>query len=184
MPEFHLLSSGSTKSTSFSAGNEVFPRREIPWLNQYHDGWRGSTGGTPEGFYFRADGGQMFLGLTPPPRITSSQTGKVIFPYIAKPSSMSSDTDVPFTLGSTYRTDLEPYHQASVHYAAYQLEKLRRDMEASQAQLQQFLGFVERYKRNTEPMGPQQVRLGRNYFQDARRRSGRELDPSIIRSFT
>lgn len=172
--EYHLISSGSTKSTSFIAGDDL-PRREIPWLNQYEPGWRGSTGGTPAAYYERADGGQRFLGFSPPPRIGSSEVGKVLLPYVAKPSSMTSDTDVPFTFGSTVREDLEPYHQALVHYAAHELEKLRVDHQASQNQLQIFMGYVQRFTQRQKPHGIQTVRLGRNYFQDARRR-GRDDD--------
>lgn len=177
MPEYHLISSGSSASTQFQAG-DLLLRREIPWLNQYSPSWRSSTGATPEAHYYRADGGRYFVGLTPPPRIGSSQVGKIVFPYLAKPSSMTETTNVPFTFsdtnGSTTREDLEPYHAALVHYAAHQLEKLRRDFEASDRQLQMFLGFVERYKRNSEPVGGMQIRQARNYFSEVRRRRGDE----------
>lgn len=175
-PEYHLISSGSSASTSFS----VLQRREIPWLNQYNPGWRGSTGSTPEHYYDRPDGGRRFFGLEPPPRVGSSEVGKVIFPYLAKPSSMTADTNVPFTFsdtnGSTTREDLEPYHQAAVHYAAYELEKLRRDYEASKMQLELFLGYVQRFKNQQEPQGGMQVRLARNYFNEMRSRRSAEDD--------
>ena len=169
-PEFYRVSSGSTNSTSF----HVLERREIPWLNQYQAGWRGSTGGDPESYYDRPDGGRRLLGLSPPPRLGSSETGKVIFPYLARPSSMTADTNVPFsfadTNGSTTREDLEPYHMALVHYGAHELEKLRRDYEASKVQLEQFLGYVARYQQQREPTGGMQVRQARNYFSEQRAR--------------
>ena len=168
-PEYHLISSGSSASTTFIAGDD-FPRREIPWLNQNDPGWRSSTGGTPDGYYERFDGGQRLFGLVTPPRITSSQSGKIILPYVAKPSSLTASTDIPFTFGSTTRDDLEPYHQALVHYAAYELEKLRLNTEGSQSQLQQFTGYLERFFRSMQPKGEQQVRLGRNYFAEVRGR--------------
>ena len=179
LPEYQLLSSGSSKSTTFIAGPDLLPRREVQWLNQYDPGWRGSTGGTPTAYYERMDGGQRLFGLTPPPLITSSESGKVLLPYYAKPSSMTADTHVPFTFVNTTavtttREDLEPYHQALVHYAAYQLEKLRRDWEASERQLQLFLGYVTRYKVQSEPVGGQQVRFGRNYFTEVRQQRGRD----------
>ena len=176
-PEYHH--SDSNDNVTYAAGPDLFPRREIGWLNQYEPGWRDSTAGTPRAYYERADGGQRFFGLVPPPEITSSETGKIILPYLAKPAAMTSDTDVPFTFGSTVRTDLEPYHQAAVHYAAHELEKLRLNEQASQAQLQQFLGYVERYHRLSQPKGGYQVRLGRNYFGEARRRGDLDVEQPV-----
>lgn len=175
--EYHLISSGSTKSTRFVAG-DLLPRREIQWLNQYDLGWRGSTGADPYAYYERFDGGQRLLGLVPPPRIGSSETGKVILPYVAKPSSMTADTSVPFTFGSTVREDLEPYHQALVHYAAHELEKLRLDHEASQSQLQIFLGYVQRFFQAMRPHGPMTVRVARNYFSDMRAKRDDDWRPT------
>ena len=40
-----------------------------------------------------------------------------------------------------------PFH-GFVHYAAHQLEKLRRDEQASDRQLQKFLGYVQQYRFN------------------------------------
>ena len=181
--EYHLISSGSTASTTFQAGDDL-PRREIPWLNQYEPGWRGTTSGTPAAYYERMDGGRRLLGLVPPPDIGSSETGKVILPYVAKPSSMTSDTNVPFTFTNTTavtttRDDLEVYHQALVHYAAHDLEKLRLNTEASQAQLQVFLGYVQRFLQGLRPHGLQTVRTARNYFQSARQQRRDEDDPRI-----
>lgn len=173
MPEFHLVSSGSTKTTRYTAGDD-FPRRDVPWLNQYDPGWRISTGGTPIAHYERIDGGRRYFGLTPPPQIGSSEVGKVLLPYIAKPLTLTSDTNVPFTFtdtnGATTRDDLEPYHQALVHYAASDLEKLRVNTEASQAQLQIFMGYVQRFLESMKPPGPQYVRLARSHFNQVRSR--------------
>ena len=170
-PEYWLITSGgaSSNSTRFIAG-DLLPRREIQWLNQYDLGWRASTGADPYAYYERMDGGQRFFGLTPPPRIGSSETGRIILPYVAKPSSMTVSTDVPFTFGSTTRNDLEPYHQALVHYAASELEKLRLNAEGVQVQMQLFLGYVERFFRLMAPKGGQQIRLWRNYFTEVRSR--------------
>ena len=166
--EVHLISSGSSASTRFIAGPDL-PRREIQWLNQYDPGWRSSTGADPAAYYERMDGGRRLLGLVPPPQIGSSEVGKIIVPYVAKPQTLTSDTDVPFTFGSTVREDLEPYHPALVHYAAYELEKLRLNQEASQVQLQLFTGYLDRYKQSMLPKGLQTVRLARNYFAESRR---------------
>lgn len=161
--EFWLLSSGTNKSTSFVAGDDL-PRREIQWLNEYQKGWRSTNVGTPSVYYERFDGGNRYLGLAPPPKIGSSETGQLILPYVAKPSSMTSSTDLPFTFGSTVRNDLEPYHQALVHFAASDLEKLRLNTEASQGQLQMAMGYVQRFFQSMQPKGAQSVRFIRNYF--------------------
>lgn len=175
--EYHLISSGSSGSTTFIAGDDL-PRREIQWLNQYESGWRASTGGTPDAYYERMDGGQRLLGFKTPPQIKSSETGKVILPYVAKPSSMTSSTDLPFTFGSTVRNDLEPYHQALVHFAASDLEKLRLNIEASQGQLQRAMGYVQRFFQSMQPKGAQSVRFIRNYFGERRNR-GRDQEQQI-----
>ena len=182
-PEYHLISSGSSASTTFQAGPD-FLRRDIAWLNSYQPAWRSSTGATPESYYERPDGGARFFGLNPPPRITSSETGKVILPYVAQPSSMTVSTDVPFTFTNTtnvspVRTDLEPYHQALVHYAASELEKLRKNYQGSQTQMQFFLGYVARYRQAQLPKGGQQVKTARNYFTDARGRRNSE-DEQVV----
>src|SRR3990167_8791996 len=175
-PEFQHLSSGATATITYVSG-ELFERREVDWLNQYAPGWRQSTAGTPQFWYERLDGGKRMFGLYPPPEIASSETAKVILPYVAKPPTLTSDTDVPFSVASTaigastgIRTDLDVYHQAIVHYAAHKLEKLRVNTEGSQGQLQTFLGWVQRYLSDRRPKGGQTVRTGRNYFSDAKRR--------------
>lgn len=179
-PEYQLISShgGSSAQITYIAG-EHFERREIDWLNQYEPGWRSSTGGTPRYWYERLDGGQRFFGLHPPPQIGSSETGQVVFPYVATPPTLTSDTDVPFSIASTaagastgIRTDLDVYHQAVVHYAAHKLEKLRVNDQGAQTQMQIFLGWVERYLTDRRPKGGQTLRTARNYFGEMRSRRG------------
>ena len=87
-------------------------------------------------------------------------------------SHADSDTEVPFTFATGVRTDLEPYVQAAVHYAAHELEHLRLNDQAAQVQHQQFLGYVERYLKAQQPKGGQQVKLGRAYFSEVRSRRG------------
>lgn len=153
------------------AGDEDFPQREVQWLDAADNGWRSTSYGSPTGWYLRRSGGQMFFGLDRPSDVstTSSQTAQLLIPYVPKPSSMTSDTDVPFTISSQTRTDLEPYHQGLVHYAAHKLEKLRKDVEASDRQLQAFLGYVQRYIQATRPKGPRAVRTAKSYFKDSQR---------------
>lgn len=180
--EYHLISSGSSASTSFTAGDDL-PRREIQWLNQYEPGWRASTGGTPDAYYERMDGGRRLLGFKTPPQIGTSEVGKVLLPYVAKPSSMTASTDLPFTFTNTtavttIRDDLEPYHQALVHFAASDLEKLRLNVQASQGQLQIAMGYVQRFFQAVQPKGGQSVRFIRNYFGEARQR-GRDTEKAL-----
>ena len=46
------------------------------------------------------------------------------------------------------------------------LEKLRKDKEASDSQLQAFLGYVSRYIQATRPKGPRAVRTSKSYFRN------------------
>lgn len=179
-PEYHLISShgGSSAQTTIQSGDS-FQRRDVEWLNQYEPGWRQSTAGTPQFYYERRDGGKRLFGLYPPPEIGTSETAKVILPYVARPPILSDDTSVPFSIASTslgastgIRTDLVIYHQAPVHYAAHKLEKLRVNTEASQQQMQVFLGWVQRYLGDQRPKGGQTVKMARSYFGEVRQRHG------------
>jgi hypothetical protein len=66
-----------------------------------------------------------------------------------------------------------------VHYAAYELEKLRVNDQAAQSQWALFTGYVERYLRTTRPKGGQQMRSARNYFSEARSRRWNTSDAAI-----
>ena len=162
------------------AGDDL-PRRDIPWLNRYEPGWEVSTVASslqqmPQVYYERMDGGSRYLGFWPTPSTGSSASMTAVVPYVAAPPAMTSDTNEPYQVSGTVRTDLRPFHQALVHYAAYQLEKLRRDTEASQAQLQTFLGYVMRYLQNKRVKGGKQLTYARNYFT---RRNDRGEDPRV-----
>ena len=170
-PEFRHLSSGSTAIVTYQVGDD-FPRRDLNWLNATMPGWRTSTAGTPIAWYPRPDGGRYLFGLVPPPDIGSSESALVTLPYVARPATLTSDTDVPFTFGSTVRTDLESFHQALVHYAAGALEKLRKDWQAVGVQQQLYQSFIARYRQARQPKGPRQVRSARSYFNEVRQRRG------------
>src|SRR6185369_12248224 len=94
-------------------------------------------------------------------------------PYVAKPPILASTdaTVEPFTYGGQCRLDLRLYHKAAVHYAAHQLEKLRRDDQASDRQLQKFMGYVTRYLQSMRQKGGTALGFARTYF---RRSLGRE----------
>ena len=176
LPEFRFTN--DTGVVTYVTGDD-FPRRDINWLNQYQPGWRSSTGGTPSAYYLRPEGGAHYFGFNTPPEIDSSETAKVVFPYIARPAVMTASTDVPFTINSTVRSDLEPFHMAAVHYGAYELEKLRVNDQGAQTQWQLFMSYVERYLRMLRPKGGLQVRTVRSYFAEARSRRWTTSDAAI-----
>ena len=170
--EYRLASSGGSSivSTRIAAGDD-FPELPIQHRNRYDAGWRISTVAVdiPRGYYLRPDGGNLFLGLSDPPSIGSSETGRLIVPYVMRGKPMTSTGDQPFTVNSSVRTDLLIYHKALPHYAAYKLLPLIGDFEGSKAQLQQFLGYVSRYTQGQRPKGGQHVTMARNYLGEQRR---------------
>ena len=191
--EYSLLSSGTLQgSTDFvrlakpgveyihSDSNDVithvsgdsFPRRDLTWRNRYDQSWRSSTTPvtTPSGYYVREDGAALVIGLNEPPDIGSSETGKLLVPYVARPAPMASSGDVPFSS----RLDLRVYHKALPQYAAYKLLPLVGDEQGSQAALQKFIGYVARYQQNARPKGGQHVTMGRSYFRESMRRQSRD----------
>jgi hypothetical protein len=88
---------------------------------------------------------------------------------VALPEAMINDSDEPWTVNfSSLRVDLRPYHMATVHYAAHQLEKFRRDDQASQMQLQKFLGYVSRYAASMRIKGGRTVNAVAHYFNRSR----------------
>lgn len=157
--------------TTYLAGDEL-PRRDPPWLNAHEPGWPTSSGATyPQSWYLSAQDGALNLGVYPPPSLSTGSTAAIVLPYIARPSSLVDDTSVPFTdTAGLTRTDLQPFHQAAVHYAASRLELLRKDTQASDRQLQKFLGYVQRYIQAKRKPGGETIRPARSYFSRASRR--------------
>jgi hypothetical protein len=159
------------------AGQDDLPHRSIKWLDDNEPGWRTSTTASsvqqmPQLTYERIDGSAHYLGFWPTPSTGSSASIQARVPYIANPAPMLSDTNEPF--GSD-RSDLRVWDQAHVHFAAHQLEKLRRDRDASQEQMNKFLGYVARYTQNTRKKGGNVIAVVRNYFRT--RRNPIEDDP-------
>lgn len=175
-PEYQYTDASS--NVTYTHGDDL-PRRDVEWLNAHESGWRDSTGAiTPQSYYLDQDGGSMSLGLYPPPTISTGTAGVLNVPYVARPSSMTSTSAIPYTdTSGAVRSDLEPYHQALVHYAAHQLEKLRKDTEASDRQLTKFIGYVTRYLQNTRKKGGESLRPARSYFSTARSRSRNDDGP-------
>lgn len=165
--EFHYTDASSL--TTYLSGPDL-PQTTVRWLNTYEPGWRGSTVASsvmqlPAKFYLRADGPHLWLGFTPCPSTGSSAAAQAVVPYVSLPTDLTSDTSEPFTVNSSVRTDLRMFHMACVHYAAHQLEKLRRDYDASDRQLQRFMGFVQRYVQSARRKGGSMLSYARNHFQ-------------------
>lgn len=158
----------ASSQTTFLAGDD-FQRRDIEWLDRYEPGWRESSVTSsvqqmPTYWYLRRDGPRMYFGMVPTPCTGSSATAKVLFPYVVTPDPLTSDTQLPFTVNSSARLDLRAYHAALSHYAAHQLEKLRRDDMASDRQLQKFMGYVTRYLQALRTKGGRTLTFARQYF--------------------
>ena len=153
------------------AGDDL-PRRDPPWLNAHDAGWQTSTGATyPEAWYLDEKDGAFNLGFTPPPSLSTGSTAAIVLPYVARPSSLVDDTSVPFTdTAGVTRGDLVTYHQAAVHYAAHRLELLRKDTQASDRQLQKFLGYVQRFIQSKRKPAGHSIRPARSYFSRAHAR--------------
>lgn len=164
-----LYTNASSQVTEIS-GDDL-RQVDVAWLNREEPGWRQTTVASsvmqlPRKFYIRPDGGSLYFGLWPHLSTGSSASAKVLIPYVAKPPVLAStDTTVePFTVSGASRIDLRPYHQAFAHYAAHQLEKLRRDYQASNIQLQRFTGYVTRYMQEMRQKGGTALTFARKYM--------------------
>jgi hypothetical protein len=177
--EVHYTDASS--HTTYLSG-EALPERTVRWLDRHDPGWRDSTAissgmQTPTCFYRRVDGGRLYLGFYPVPSTGSSASMKALVPYVAYPSVSTASTHVPFTdTNGNTRWDLRPYHQGLVHYAAHQLEKLRKDDQASDRQLQRFMGYVQRYLQSLRIKGGSAVTFARRYFRGSQLRG---TDPRV-----
>lgn len=168
LPEYRHTSSGGV--VTIVAGDD-FPRRDELWLNRQTPGWRQSTVAVvPSAYFLAADAGTFVLGLNGVPDVGSSETAVIRLPYVARPPALQSSTDVPFSTTTT-RSDLAPYHQALVHYAAFKLLPLTGDLQGAKGQLALYADYVTRYLQALRPKGGTHVLLGRDYLRDARRRS-------------
>ena len=136
---------------------------EVERLDREYPGWRAAAAGTPAKRYIRRDGGKVYFGLYPAPSIATGDTWTALIRYIPVVADMSADVDVPFTFSSTPMQSLRPFHRALVHFAAYDLEKLRKDLARSAAQFQLFEHYVNQWFVKTKPKGGQRVGFAVNY---------------------
>jgi hypothetical protein len=164
---------------TYRSGDD-FPRRDIPLLNRQYGGWRNTDTTTyPASYYIRRDGGKTYIGLSEPPSIGASESAKLILPYVAKPTEITDDSEVPFTLSTDALEVLEPYLQAIVHKAASFLEPLRKNYAARDMQNNLFAAVVADYLQKQRPKGGQSVLMARNYYREARRGMSRRVDPRV-----
>lgn len=146
-------------------------------LNVEEPGWRAVSAGTPTTWYVRRDGGTVNVGLHPKPSITAGDTWTLITPYVILPADLSADADEPFTVSANPIKSLRPWHRGLVYFAAFDLEKFRKDTGRQQAQLQLFDAEVERFLAGEKPKGGQVIRMARIYRQASTSMSPRRWDP-------
>lgn len=151
-----------------------FPRRSKEELDRLEPSWRSASDATPAAWYLEPNGGELLLGVYPPPDITAGDTWDWIVPYLAKPTTMSLDAAVPFTVGGEVILSLEPYHQGLVHYAAAQLEPLRKNYSGSERQMKLYTSYVAQYLQQQRQDGPDQITMVRSYYGDTQSRA---MDP-------
>jgi hypothetical protein len=113
-------------------------------LNVEEPGWRAAAGGSPMKVYLRRADGAVQLGFHPAPSF-SGETWTVIVPYVVVPADLSADADEPFTVSSNPIKSLRPWHRALVYYAAFDLEKFRKDWARGGANLQLFEAEVDKF---------------------------------------
>lgn len=151
----------------------------IQRLNDEESGWRAVSAGTPRKWYLRQQGGVVELGFHPKPDFASGDTWTALVPCVMQPTDLTLDADVPFTYSSDAIISLKPYHRALVHYAAYDLEKFRKDTARGAAQLQLWEDYIARYQMKQLPKAGGRVRFLRDYRGDARLGSSRSNDPRV-----
>lgn len=134
----------------------------IERLNTEQPGWRAWPDGDPRFYYVRVDGGSRYLGLAPAPSI-STETVAARVPYVVVPADMSGDADEPFTVAGNPLRSLRFYHRALVYFAAFDLEKLRKDTQREGLFAQLFDAEVMKYLAEQKPRQPRTVRFGTPY---------------------
>lgn len=160
-------------------GGRDLEQTTVERLDDEEPNWQAVTPGTPSAYYLRRDGGAVYLGLHPAPAISGSDTWAVLVTAVVIPADLSADVDEPFTVSSNAVKSLRLWHRALVYYAAFDLEKLRKDTERSAMFLQLFEKEVLDYTSRQAPKGGQRIRLARDYRGDARGGSGRRDDPRV-----
>lgn len=162
-------------TTWYYEGDDLTPTT-VERLNTEHPGWRAWTAGTPKYYYIDRNGGALNLGFAPAPDF-DGDTAAVRVHAVIVPTDMSADSDEPFTVSGNPIKSLRFHHRALVYYAAFDLEKLRKDPQREGLFAQLFDKAVEEYIGVSKPKGGQQVRLARHYRSETRHGVGRVPDP-------
>lgn len=162
----------ATSSVSYIEGDD-FQYITEEELNQERPGWRAHTAGTPTHWGFRAETSALNLFLYPAPDIPATETWALLWPYVAQPSDMTDDTHEPYG-NATPRITLRPYHDALLHYAAAQCEKLRKNWDGVERQMKMFAAFVAKYRADQAPKRGTSMRLRHSYVG---MRRGRVVNP-------
>lgn len=149
----------------------------IERLNVEEPGWRAVAAGTPTTVYTVRNGGAVNLGFHPKPAITAGDTWTALLPYVLVAADLTADGDVPFTVAANPIQSLRPWHRGLVHFAAFDLEKFRKDVGRQQSQLQLFEAEVERFLTVEKPKGGQRVRMARQYRRPLTSLYPRRWDP-------
>jgi hypothetical protein len=145
--------------------------RSTAYLDEVAPGWRDTTSsGAPQYIAHDPLNGVNYLRFSPTPSIPASETWELVVPIQANAADMTNDTDVPFD----GRPDVEPYHWALAHFAAGILERLRKDPEAEQVQVQKFGAYLEDWNaKSTRPPGAhKRVFMQRDYLGEVSRARG------------
>lgn len=158
-------------------------RHDEAWLDRHRSGWRTRPqSGTPDVWALRAESGDNTVIIDPPPDVPATETWDLIVPAQLTPPDMTGDADQPFSYLANPITSLEPYHWALAHYAAAQLERLRKDREAVESQLAMFGSYVQDFKATRRPRGGDlRVTQTRDYLQRSRMTGGviQQGDPRV-----
>ena len=176
-PEYQFTDANG--DVTYRSGRD-FPRKDIAILQRESPGWRAADAANyPTSWHIRKDGGKVYFGLSEPPEIAGSESAAILLPYVARPLVLTDDADVPYAVSSDAMESLEPWLQAIVYFAAALLEPLRKGFAAEQRLRNLFAGEVAAYLQEQRPKGGQAVLLARNYYREARGRSGRGMDPRV-----
>lgn len=145
--------------------------RSTAYLDEVAPGWRDTTStGAPQWIAHDPVNGVNQLRFSPIPSIPANETWELVVPIQANAADMTNDTDVPFD----GRPDIEPYHWGLAHFAAAMLERLRKDPEAEQVQVQKFGAYLEDWNaKSTRPPGAhKRVLMQRDYLGEVARARG------------
>jgi len=86
--------------------------------------WETRSSGTPKEYYYRGN----YVGLFPPPgQNYTGDYGDLRLHYVVRPSTMTSDSNIPYTVGSNNYRMLFPFHQLIVWHVCAQCAADERD---------------------------------------------------------